>query len=220
MKKLFAFILLVPLMSVAQTLNYAPNRKLDKTVPSTYYDTEYIFIKNISQNSINLSFELLENTLLGDWSATICTNQQCYSILPKSGELGSLAIDQEAYFSFNFAANQKLGSGVVRYLITSNEDSTLHDTLTFHYTVTEDGKITSGPWAKVNFNLGVLTVLLENPYIETTMRIYNVQGEEVYNSKLNPITSIPLRDFGAGMYLIYIEDEINRILKQKVVHFE
>jgi len=169
---------------------------------------------------MSLSFELLENTLLGDWSATICTNQQCYSNLPKSGELGTVSADQEAYFSFNFSANQKLGTGAVRYLITSKEDASLHDTLTFNYTVTEDGKIAAGPWAKVNFNLGVLTVLLENPYLETTMQIYTVQGEEIYNSKLNPITSFPLRDFGAGMYLIYIEDETNRVLKQKVVHFE
>lgn len=205
-------------MSSAQVLNYTPNRKLDKTVAVHYYNTEFIFITNISGQSLSLNFDLIDNTLLPEWSSTICTNQTCYSSLPKNGSMGALTPGEDVYISFNMAANEAIGSGQVRYLISSSADTALHDTVTFKYTVTEDGTVKAGPWANVNYAHGVLTILLDNPNLEANLSIYTLDGRTVYEAELNPITSVPLRDYGPATYLIYIRDEYNRVIKKKLVH--
>lgn len=212
------FLFFIPIVSFTQYLVYSPNQKLDKTVDNLYYNSEFIFIKNITNQSLTLDFELLDNTLKPDWSAALCTNRQCFNNLPKSGSLGALDPNKEGYISFSFAANETVGAGKARYLITSPDNENLHDTVTFSYTVTPDGKIKARPWADLNYVQGVLTVILENPNSASVMRIFNLEGKPVYDGALSPITSIPLRDFGFGMYLVVITDEKGRTIKDKVVN--
>ncbi len=219
MYKLFAFLLFIPLIGTAQILDYSPNRKLNKTVAANYYNTEFIFIQNISNQSQGLVFDRLDNALLTEWSATICTNQTCYSILPKSGNLGVLDPGEEAYISLNLAVNGVLGEGNVRYLISSLTDTSLHDTITFNFLVTEDGTVAAGPWANLNFSQGVLTVLLADPNLQAHLSIYTLDGKTIYDQELNPITSVPIRNFESATYLVYIRDEYDRIIKKKIVYF-
>ncbi len=219
MYKLFAFLLSIPFLGVSQILDYTPNRKLNKTVAANYYNTEFIFIRNISNQSQGLVFERIDNALITEWSATICTNQTCYSILPKSGNLGVLKPGDETYISINLAVNSVLGEGSVRYLINSLTDTSLHDTVTFNFLATEDGSVASGPWANVNFSQGVLTVLLADPNLKAHLSIYTLDGKAIYDQELNPISSVPIRDFGSATYLVYIRDEYGRIIKKKIVYF-
>lgn len=220
MKRALLICLLLPLFGWSQVLQYSPNRKLEKTVSQTYYDTEFIFIENISGSPITLEFEVIENTLLPDWSATICTNAQCFNQIPKSSSLGSIGSGSEAYFSFNFAANETVGEGQIRFLITSPTNQELKDTVTFKYAVTEDGSVKAGPWANINFAQGVLTVLLENPHLETNMQVYNVEGKLIYDQTLEHITSVPLRSYPNGAYIVIIRDENDRILREKLVKYQ
>lgn len=218
MKLICTLFFLMPLLNFAQELVYTPNRKLDKTVDNMYYNTAFIFIKNVGNQAVNLEFELIDNDLKPEWSATICTNRQCSNNIPKSGSLGSVNPNNEAYISFNFAANETPGTGQARFLITSPENKALQDTVTFRYTVTEDGKIQARPWADLRYAQGVLTVILEDPNSESIMRIFNLEGKPVFDGVLGPITSIPLRDFGTGLYLVTITDEKGRIIRKKIVN--
>lgn len=218
MKLVCLLFFLIPLVNIAQELVYTPNRKLDKTVDNMYYNTEFIFIKNVSNQAVNLDFELIDNNLKPEWSATICTNRQCSNNIPKSGSLGSINPNNEAYISFNFSANETPGSGQARFLITSPDDKALHDTVTFSYTVTDDGKIQARPWADLRYAQGVLTVILENPNSESVMRIFNLEGKPLFDGELSPITSVPLRDFGSGIYLVAITDEKGRTIRKKIVN--
>ena len=219
MHKLFTFLLFLPFLGVSQILDYTPNRKLNKTVAANYYNSEFIFIQNISNQSQGLFFERIDNTLLTEWSATICTNQTCFSILPKSGSLGALNPGDEAYISLNLAVNCVLGEGNVRYLISSLTDTSLHDTVTFNFLATEDGSVAAGPWANVNFSQGVLTVLLADHNLKAHLSIYTLDGKAIYDQELNPISSVPIRNFGSAAYLVYIRDEYDRIIKKKIVYF-
>ncbi len=218
MKSIWLFIVLFPIIGTAQTLQYSPNRKLDKTVAEIYYNTEFMFIKNISDKAININYELIEDTFLPEWNASFCTNAQCFNQIPNTGTFGSIAINEEAYVAFNFGANQTIGEGQLRFLISSPDNQDLNDTITFKYTVTEDGTVKAGPWADITYAQGVLTVFLENPNLETTMQVFNLQGKTVFNEQLSHITSIPLRDHSSGMYLIIITDANDRILQEKVLH--
>jgi hypothetical protein len=219
MKALWLLIGFVPLMGTAQVVTYTPNRKIEKTVDQYYYDTEFLFLKNVATKTIELTFEVIENTLDPNWSATFCTNRQCYSNIPNQGSLGAIAPTSEGYISFNFSANETIGTGQVRILIKSPEVATLSDTVTFKYTVTEDGTVKAGPWANVNYGQGVLTVLLQNPQIKTKLQVISLNGQFIFDQEIGHITSIPMRDYPKGMYIIAIRDENDRLIKEKLDHF-
>ena len=215
--KTFSLIsLLFPVVVTAQLLNYSPNRKLEKTVAKTYYNTEFIFLKNISDQAFTIEFEVLENTFDDGWSATFCTSAQCFNTIPKLGTLGNVNPGGEAYFSFNFAANDKLGDGQVRVLLQSPERPELQDTITFKYTVTEDGSVEAGPWADISYKQGILTIFLQNPAIETKFQVASLDGRIVFQGILEQITSLPLREHPKGVYLVVIRDENDRMISEKI----
>ena len=219
MKTLWTLLALISFIGNAQVVTYTPNRKIERTVAGTYYDTEFLFLKNISSKSIELNFEVIENTFDPAWSATFCTNQQCFSQIPDYGNLGLIDTGNEAYFSFNFAANETIGTGQVRILITSTTVAELSDTVTFKYNVTEDGTVKAGPWANINYGQGILTVLLQNPQIKTTLQVIDLNGKFIFDAEIGHITSIPMRDYPKGLYIIAIKDENDRLIKEKLVHF-
>jgi hypothetical protein len=70
-------LLLIHFSGTAQEITYSPNRKVEKTVAQTYYDKEFLFLKNSGSKTMELNFTVIENTLDLAWSATFCNNQQC-----------------------------------------------------------------------------------------------------------------------------------------------
>jgi hypothetical protein len=214
-KFLFVFIIY---SAGAQFTNYVPNRKLEKTVSKDYYNTEYIYIANISENPINLSFELLEDDLINGWSATVCTNTKCYSNLPSSGSFGQILPSEQAFLSINLAANETIGNGKLTFLITSVDQPSLKDTVTFIFNVTPDGSIQAKPWAQINFTNGVVTVLLDNPFLKGNLQLFDANGKPILDTELSSIISYPLRDQPAGIYIVFIRDENDRIIQKKIVN--
>ncbi len=219
MKRIFTFLFFIPSVLSAQLINYTPNRKLDKTVAKTYYNTEFIYLTNLSNKSFDVEYTVIENTLDAGWSAALCTNTKCSNNIPKSGSLGTLSPTAEAFISVSVSANETLGEGQVRFLITSKQQSSLSDTVTFRYTVNEDGTVQAGPWAKINVANGVLNVLLQNPGNNVMLYVFNIHGNAVYNGAVDGIASVPLRDYAKGLYFVMITDETGREIKQKVVYF-
>jgi len=219
MKSIFFVFIVLPFLTLGQTLSYSPKRALNVTIPTTYYNTEYIFMTNVSEQSLSLDFKVLENTLDANWSATICTNMQCLNSIFAQGSLGVLAKDEKAYISINLSANETEGEGQVRFLITSPENKQLSDTVTFSYIVNEGGVTKAQPWARVNFSNGVLTVLLEQAENEADLQVYNLQGKLIYNMQLLPITSLRLADHPKGVYIITIADEKGRSIKKKIANY-
>jgi hypothetical protein len=85
--------------------------------------------------------------------------------------------------------------------------------------VTEDGTVKAGPLPNINYGQGVLTVLLQNPQIKTTLQIVNLNGQFIFDQEIGHITSIPLRDFPKGLYIVAIRDENDRIINERPVHY-
>ncbi|WP_066758877.1 hypothetical protein [Crocinitomix algicola] len=214
--RFLTLLLSIPLFNFAQTLNFNPNVQVNKTIAQDYYDTDFIYIENNSSKSLSLDFEVLDNDLLNEWSTSACTNFQCFNLIPKVGSFGNLDPGSQGFLSLNLSANETLGTGSILFLITSPDDASISDTLRFEYTVTETGKLEAKPWAKINHINGVLTVFLDNPFANATLLITQLNGQIVYQNDLEPITSIALRDYAAGFYLIAIQDEQGRTLKETV----
>jgi hypothetical protein len=219
MKRLWPLLTFLPLLIFGQELSFKPNNIIDITVGKTYYDTKYIYITNIGENIRSPQFELVSNTLLTDWSQTACTNIKCYTDIPKAGTLGDINAGEEAFFSINLSTNQQVGQGELIYIIYDKNTPDYSDTLKFIYTVTETGKLAAQPWAKIDFQNRVLNVLLQDPFLKATLLLSTLEGKPISNQPLSPITSFPLYDYPKGVYLLVIQDEKGREIKQRIVNF-
>jgi len=49
------------------------------------------------------------------------------------------------------------------------------------------------------------------------MKLVNVEGKTMYYSKLESITSIPLRNYPKGLYFVIVRDEKDRLIRKKIL---
>lgn len=203
--------------SFAQTLSYSPGQIIEKTVSLTYYSTEYIFITNNTDQLIDLSFELIDENLPQQWSATGCTNMICYTNLPDNGSLGALQPGGEAYFSINLSVNEFVGDGELKFAVFNTSNPQQRDTLLFIYHATEDlSNQAPQPWAKINFAQNVVTIFLRNESVPTVLYVFDLQGNLVVIMKLEEISSVSLASLSAGVYITVVLDESGKEIVQKV----
>ncbi len=200
-----------------QTLDYSPSQKVDRTVGLSYYDTDYIYFENVSDETVNLSYELIEENNVTGWHTSLCTNIICSNNVPSNGELGSIAPGELGYIAFSLSVNETFGEGTYRFVIFDKDFPDLSDTITFEYLVQDDAEIINQPWAKINFVENVVTVLLKNPQFATSMSIYSITGQRLVYLPVEAITSIRLDDFEDGPYIVIVRDETDRVLKEKII---
>ncbi|MBI3136343.1 MAG: T9SS type A sorting domain-containing protein [Bacteroidetes bacterium] len=210
-------ILLFSFPCMAQTLSFSPGMTVEKTVSLNYYNTEYLFIENISDQAVSLNFELVSNTLPHEWSATGCTNLLCYVTIPENGPLGVLQPHEQAYLSINLAVNEFAGDGEIRYAVTNSQTTTGADTVVFHYHAEALQNEEPQPWAQINFAQNILTVFLENAGTETVLYVFDLNGNKQVAMKLQDITSVSLAAFSTGTYIAVVRTENGKELVQKVV---
>ena len=217
MKFLF-IILFIGNLAWSQEITYSPGQKVDIVVASTYYNTEYIYLKNTTKSNIELEYALVDHDFNKDWSITLCTNLYCFNHLNEFGLLGNLAPNEEAFISINLSVNESIGTGKVRYVVTSQQLPEMSDTVTFIYTVTETGKLPAGPEVKINFQNESLTVFVLNNAFTGLIEIYNYGGQLMFQNELTPITAISFRDFPPGIYIAVIRKEDGQAITQKIAH--
>jgi hypothetical protein len=216
--RIFVTTLILSASSFAQTLSYSPAQVLEKTVSLTYYNTEYIFITNNSDQSLDLSFELIDENLPQQWSATGCTNMICYTNIPDNGSLGVLQPGHEAYLSINLSVNEVIGDGELKFAVFDLSNPQVRDTVSFIYHVTEDlSNQEPQPWAKINFAQNVITVFLLNESVSTFLYVFDLQGNQVVNRTLQEISAVTLAAFPVGIYVVVVRDESGKELVQKIV---
>lgn len=202
----------------AQDISYNPGQLLEKTASTAYYDTEYIFIRNNSDEPVNLFFQLTSENFPPEWSVTGCTNLICYTKIPDDGSFGTIGPNQEAYMSVNLSANQIPGEGRVSFMIYSDQNLIFSDSLVFQYYMEEGSEKTEPqPWAKIGFAQNVITVFLNNPNEENELLIYNVQGDLMAHQSVEDIASFSLANFTAGIYLVVVRDKSGKEIIQKVL---
>ena len=202
----------------AQELSYSPGMTIEKTVSLNYYDTEYIFIDNFSEHPIDLYFELVSANIPEAWSATGCTNMICYIKIPDQGMLGTVGDGSQAYLSINLAANETAGDGEIRYRIYSPQFPGMSDTISFVYHAEESIAAAPQPWARIQVAQQVITVFLENEAVETTLAVFDLNGNRVLHTPLEAITSYSMATLTSGVYIVHVSAENGRELIQKVVH--
>lgn len=198
-------------------LAYSPSQTSEMWIDYSYYDAEFIFIQNTGSKSVTLNFNLVDSEVPSEWHAAACTNLGCFTNIPESGSLGTLAPGEEAYFSINLTSNDTEGDATVSYAISDISNPEVADTIEFVYHANETGSMVVGPWVKVNYFEGTLTVFLRDDQIPASIRIFNFQGNQLFDQKVEGLYSYRLGDHEAGVYIFYIEDELGRIHKERLV---
>lgn len=215
--RLFLLFFLAEMPVLGQQLAFSPLQTIEKTVSHDYYDTDYIFITNIGEQDCVLEFELVEATIPPQCSVTGCTNTLCYPLLPETGMLGDLQAGEDAYLSINLAVNDQTGEVVIRYAIFDPANKANSDTIAFIYKIEADTAGVQPEWAKINYELSVITVFVQQPSDETTLRLYDTAGHLVHEQLLENISSLNIESFSAGIYFLFIESKSGRRLTRKIV---
>jgi len=197
---------------------YSPSQTNEVWIDYSYYDAEFIFIQNTGSKSITLNFENTEAEIPAEWHAAACTNVKCYTDIPEFGSLGTLEPGDQAYFSINLTANETEGDGTITYVITESTNPEDGDTIRFVYHANETGSIIVGPWAKVNYFEGALTVFLRDEHVAADVRIFDLSGSLIFEQKVEGLYSYRLGDHDRGMYILYIEDELGRVHKERLIN--
>lgn len=200
----------------AQEISYSPGMTLEKTVSLTYYDTDYLFIQNISEEPMTLGFELITDDLPQAWSATGCTHIICYVKVPDAGPLGTLLPGEEGYISINLSANETAGEGELAFAVFNENNPALRDTVRFHYTVSADSAQVPQPWAAIQYAANVLTVFLSQASTEASLKVFDLNGNLIHATDLEAIYTYSTQNLASGIYIVAVENEQGQRLQQKI----
>jgi hypothetical protein len=219
---LFVAILLA-LNGFAQTFDI-PLHVNEDTYPVTNYPSDYIHIYNNTGSSIDLSYELVENTFPdNNWSATICTHEVCLPSIPQQGSFSSMANGSSGFLNLHSSFDGNTGTGIVSYRIYETSNPSNSDTVTFViHAVSPNG---------IEDNNGVADVqIFPNP----TSDVLNIQGVDIskdltavltdLNGKLvlqqNLISSnsnIWVADLPKAIYTLELKNGSRSLLSSRIV---
>lgn len=203
---------------LGQTISFSPGTVLEKTITTSYYNTEYLYLNNTSSSSVTLNFELIESTVPQGWHVTGCTNMICYIKIPDDGSFGLMEQGAQSYMSINLAANDIVGDATIKFTVFEEGKETESDTITFIYHAVEESTPTlPQPWAKINYSEKVITVFIKSDYTNTSLTVFDVRGNKVLSQATEAITSLSVANLEAGVYFVVVENNDGRRVVQKIV---
>lgn len=136
MKRLIFFITISisSYIAEAQTFAISPNDTIESTINADTFVSDFIYIENTSGDSLELSFEILNNSIsTNGWGTTLCTNLGCFPNIPLSGSLGKIADGAKGFFNLHVGFYDMAGTGEVRIKVYESGNNSNTDTITFLY---------------------------------------------------------------------------------------
>lgn len=222
MKKMKKIILSFGLMVFSIT-SFSQNFSVTAdTMGGTYnvndYASDYNFIVNNSGGQLNLSFDLLTNTISNNagWSVTLCTHLLCMPSIPSTDAFGSFADGEQGFFNIHLGFGGTPGTGEISFRVYETTNPSNADTIVFVYTAT----MTAGT---ENILANKEFTVFPNPatdYVSINglenitngdVLIYSIDGNLVYSSTIASSINnknIDISPLNEGLYFIkVIEDK-------------
>lgn len=85
----------------------------------------------MSGDAMTINYEMIENSFLSGWSATMCTSIACYPNPPQSDTLGTFAHEAEGFLNCHTGFWDFVGYVVISYKVFDANAPSIADTLTF-----------------------------------------------------------------------------------------
>ena len=207
------FFLSLPFLFFAQDFSFSPSANLTGEMDVDGYGVHQIDIINETEDSIWLTWRLVENTLPEQWEVNLCDNVLCYGVMPTSANMKPVAPDSAAFIRMTTYPNNFAGSGDLHFWIYKTGFPQDHVSMTFHLsagvTGTTEKLVVPKGAAYPNPTAGSFFVELpdKTPVFWT---LYNSLGQmQETMSQQNTPLRLDLGSYPAGLYWLQIRQKDN-----------
>jgi hypothetical protein len=225
MKKLFLTFLSLSLnlISNAQTFSI-----ISDTLEETYLANQetYIYSKNeitnATNSTIDLSFEVISNTIPdAGWTAILKTSYFCFYTISGSYNFGNIEPNNQDFLKVGVNFNNIPGDGEIRFKVYETSNPSNADTMTFIYHVTST--------ADINDSDNIQSIsLFPNPASENILisiseqqtnsfvSIFDLNGKELITQSISPSNNrVNIVALPEGMYFYEISKNGKVIYRSK-----
>lgn len=204
---------LITSFSFSQNYTIAPSNTLDEEAVLNTYLTSTINIthNDLTTDSVEIYWEVVENTMLSGWDYSWCAYLDCFGQNITSGTFDKFGPGQNAFFKVNLNPMSINGGGFVKIRVFDTNTPGIVDTLTYNYNAVlglSDGleyadNITVYPNPTSGKELSI-----EGMEPNSKINIFNSNGQLVHNetAKLTE-TSLHLTNLEDGIYFLKLSKD-------------
>lgn len=206
---LIVSLLLTVSYSTAQNFILSPN-EINASVRIDTPSVHEVFIINQLNTPIEMGWDLISNTLPGNWDYVFLYNGSC---CPASGmysndTLDTISANGQGYLRLYLDPIYNSGTGTLKLWVYETNNPLIGDTVT--YTINASPLVIADRVETVSWNIypNPASAILFVDGEKGIVRVYDLSGSEVISSiTVNGKSSIPLRDLPSGTYHITFEME-------------
>ena len=223
MKKQFLLLTLLvgSFTLAAQEISITPTPTFQGVAELEAYNIFQVYLHNDTNEDINLSWRIVENTFPEEWGITLCDNVNCYGILPDNADLDPIAAADSAIMKIDVNPELVEGNGILRFFINETGAPTPYKELVFEITTgTTDTKdlfngavqIFPNPaseWVKVDNQLG----------FPLNVQLADYQGRLLRQAYVpsNDIADWQVSDLPKGTYFLRLESTHRVVIRTLVI---
>ncbi|MBI3259073.1 MAG: T9SS type A sorting domain-containing protein [Ignavibacteriae bacterium] len=205
-------------ISFGQTYSLTPSDTVRFTGMMEDMQTLVISQRNTSDDTLQLKWKKISQSVPDKWETSVCDNQICYSTLVEAGTMNPVPPNESGFLLLHFTAHVNSGTATVRYVVWDVNYPASMDTLTFITTVEnslgiseiekERGFIVSPN--PVNNHLTITSDKL----IFFVYSIVDIFGKKVDSGASNADLLLDTSHLPTGIYFLEIQSMNNRFIQK------
>ena len=223
MKKPILIGLMIALagMTFAQEISISPTGNMTGTAELEEYNIFQVYLHNDTDEAINLSWRIVENTLPEEWNVTLCDNVNCYGILPQSADLDPIAAADSAIMKIDVNPELVTGQGILRFFINETGSPNPYKELIFDINtgVTSTQDLLGGS-VQIFPNPATEWVRIENQHDQPLQfQLIDQEGRLLRMANLNSQDQLEwgLQDLAKGPYYLRMESKEKVVVRKFLV---
>ena len=118
-------------LALAQDFSFSPGPDLDGQMDVDGYGVHQIDIVNESEDTLWLTWRMIENTMPAAWDVNLCDNVLCYGEMPNMADMNPIAPDSAGFIRITTYPQNFAGSGEMHFWIYKTGSPQDHSTITF-----------------------------------------------------------------------------------------
>jgi len=208
--------------SFAQSYTITPNDTI--SLNGSFEDLETLSIQQLNNgnDTIQLQWEKVSESVPPLWEATVCDNSICYTSLVDSGTMNPILPTEYGLLLLHITPHVNYGTAIIRYTVWDIATPSLKDTLTYILTVNNPLGL-SEPQPIPNFSIKpnpakqkvIITSTLQKGFTYTLSDISGLRIKNGYSKDIS--ISISTSGIPNGIYNISITQNNNTSTKQLLV---
>jgi hypothetical protein len=230
MKKLYIlnlFALTLAINATAQNFVYTPTQHLDEEVQAENYSRHEMNFMTSDFSGIQFKWELISNTLLNEWSYSLCDQGGCYVGIPNSGTMAPISNSQAengmtGFFILNLTASTYYGKGDLVFYIYEAGNYANGDTATMHLNWTDPSVtiIEEDLFGQVEIYPNPVgnELILNNIENISDIEIIGVTGQTILKKILSSNKQkLNLSELPKGMYFAKLTHQNGKVFTRKII---